>query len=91
VADTWGLTRCGRSVLAEWRKLRDCGIQLEQSYVRGMRLICGHIAYLTVRPLTIPTITGANIYLIVTTDTPLMSLSNSGQTCIHISHMYAWR
>lgn len=44
-----------------------------------MRLICGHIAYLTVRPLTIPTITGANNYLIVTTDTPLMSLSDSGQ------------
>jgi hypothetical protein len=56
---TGELMGCGRSVLVEWRILRDYRIQLEQSYVRGMWVICGHIAYLTVRSVTVLITTGA--------------------------------
>ena len=47
----------------------------------GMRVKCGHIAYTTVRYLTILGGAGIDNGPIITTDTPLMSLSLSGALC----------
>jgi hypothetical protein len=54
-----------------------------------MRVICRHITYLTVRSVTVLITTGAITYLIITTDTPLMSLSSSGRLRTRVLHLYA--
>lgn len=53
----------------------------------GMRVKCGHIAYPTVRYLTILAGAGTDNGPIITTDTPLMSLSLSGAH--YFPHVYA--
>ena len=59
-----------------------------------MRVICGYIANLTVRYFADPAIFCADNHLIITTDTPLMSLSRSGgfracvPICMHGADVY---
>lgn len=54
----------------------------------GMRVKCGHIAYTTVRYLTILAGAGIDNGPIITTDTPSMSLSLSG--ALYFPNVYSW-